>query len=551
MLRLSIERPGAVSIARDFEGPEVIVGRSEKVDVFLDDSSVSRRHARFFREGAVWLLQDLGSRNGTKLNGRPVQAAERIALRDVVCVGAVSLRVLDPARTAEGQDAAGTASVGQPVSVLDSDTEGTVYSVVRPASELMLRDTAAASRLKMLNEVHKALASPIARGDLLQMVLDRAFAELQPEHAAIFLKGPDGELYRAAERKAPGAGGELLVSRRLAAEVTVKGAAALVLDAQTDERFSAAQSVMFSGVRSILAAPLSDAEGCVGMIALHSRLRGRQFSEPDLELLVSLASAAALRVRNIDLAEAAAERRILERELALARDIQMAMLRRPPARDEIEIATHLVPARSVGGDFYDFLVDGDRLWFVVADVSGKGIGAALMMAVAQTLFRALAASRTTLAELMTRLNRELAHDNERAMFVTALAGCLDLGNGDLQLANAGHNLPYLLRPPRAVEPLAATNAIALGVEEEVTFPISEVGLRPGDGLFVYTDGVCDAVNIARQTFGTKGIERQLADIADRPSQEIVNRMSHAIETFATGTAQEDDITIAVVRYRGR
>lgn len=524
------------------DGGEAVVGRSEKADIALDDSSVSRRHARFFHQQDGWFLEDLQSRNGTYLNGRRLEAPERVTADDVVRVGSIVLRVVASAGDAAPSDA----------TLAGGGTDDAVFSVLRPASELMhSADATASSRLKVLNEVHRALASPITRANLLQMVLDRAFAVLHPEQAAIFLTGADGELRRAAERTSASASGPLLVSRRLAEEVTVKGAAALVLDAQTDERFAAAQSILASGVRSILAAPLSDAAGCLGMIALYSRIHVRRFSEDDLQLLVSLASAAALRIRNIDLVEAAAEQRVLERELALARDIQAAMLRRrPPAREDVEIAARLVPARSVGGDFYDFLVDGDRLWFVVADVSGKGMGAALMMAVAQTLFRAIAPSGATLGDVMARLNTELARDNDRAMFVTALAGCLDLATGRLQLANAGHNLPYRLCAHGGAKELPVINAVALGVVETARFPITELALEPGDGLFVYTDGACDAVDPGHRSFGTAGIESRLQDLASRPAEAIVDAMFHAIDAFAGGAPQEDDITVGIIRYRG-
>jgi sigma-B regulation protein RsbU (phosphoserine phosphatase) len=342
----------------------------------------------------------------------------------------------------------------------------------------------------------------------------------------------------------------LLVSRRLAHEVTVKGAAALVLDARSDERFAAAQSVILSGVRSILAAPLSDAQGCLGMIALFSNVAARRFSEQDLELLVSLASAAALRVRNIVLVEQEAQRRVVDRELALARDIQMRMLRpRPLGRADVDVAARQVPARQVGCDFYEYLVVADRLWFIVADVSGRGMPAALTMAMSQTLFRAVAALNLPLGEVMSRLNRELARDNDGAMFVTALAGRLDLTTGLLELANAGHNLPYLLRGGGAADLLAARNALALGVTDDVAFPVTEVMLAAGDGLFAYTDGVCDAIDPNGAVFGTARIEQYLKGAAERPVNELVDGLFQIVETYASGAAQEDDITVAVFRYR--
>jgi phosphoserine phosphatase RsbU/P len=542
-LLLRIQAPGAAPTDRTFDAEALVIGRKGGAEVVVDDASVSRRHARLFVREGRWWVEDLQSRNGTRLNGALVSEAVGLRAGDVIRVGDTEVRMVPPEAVATPAPA-----------VLESPTASQLlFSVLKPASELLGAagaERGASSRLRVLNEVHRALAAPISREDLLQMVLDRAFAVLQPEDAAVFLRAEDGELFRAAERHSSRSAGPLLVSRRLAEEVTIKGAAALVLDAQMDERFASAESVIMSGVRSILAAPLSDSEGCLGMMALYSNVAARRFSEQDLELLVSLASAAALRIRNIALVEREAERRVVDRELALAREIQMGMLRhRPLGRSDVEVAARQVPARLVGGDFYQYLMDADRLWFIVADVSGKGMAAALMMAMSQTLFRGIAALRLPLGDVMTRLNREVARDNDRAMFVTALAGCLDLTTGRMELANAGHNLPYLLHRDGTVELLTARNAVALGVMDDVTFPITERVLEPGDGLFLYTDGVCDAVDPTGSAFGTTGLEQHLRAVAGQQADRIVEGVFQAVETFAGGAGQEDDITVVVIRYR--
>jgi sigma-B regulation protein RsbU (phosphoserine phosphatase) len=287
------------------------------------------------------------------------------------------------------------------------------------------------------------------------------------------------------------------------------------------------------------------------MIALYSRFHARRFEEQDLELLVSLASAAAMRARSIALAEEAAERRVVDRELALARDIQTGMLqRRSLDRSEVDTAARQLPARLVGGDFYEFQVDAGRLWFIIGDVAGKGMAAALMMVMAQTFFRAIAPLGLPLGDVMARLNRELARDNDRAMFVTAIAGCLDLATGRMALANAGHNLPYLLRRNGAVEIIAAANGLALGVMEDATFPLTELAIDPGDAFLAYTDGVCDAIDPGGISFGTDGLERQLRLVAQHRPDLIVNSLFQAVEAHAGDAAQEDDITIVAIRYYG-
>jgi len=544
-LELAIERRGAPPTTRSFDGESVIVGRTEKADITIDDYSVSRRHARFFRRNGVWFVEDLGSRNGTDVNGRRISEPSPVNPGDVITIGSSVLRL-------PGDHVAAAA----PHSTIEAERDESIYSVLRPAADLMEEVATggaakAMARLRLLHEVHRALAAPIARADLLQMLLDQACAVLRPEQAAIFMRAADGSVERVASRRWGGGSAPMLVSRRLAEEVIDKRSAALVLDAQCDERFAGAMSVLASGVRSILAAPLADAEGCLGMIALYSSIGVRRFSEQDLEVLVSIASAAAMRIRNIDMAEAAAERRALDREIALARDIQMDLLRRrPPERPEVELAGRVIPAHSVGGDFYDFVIAGEKLWFVVADVSGKGMGAALMMAVGQTLFRAVTASGGELGELMTRVNHELAIENDRAMFITAMAGCLDLASGQLLLVNAGHNLPYHLGRDGAISMLNVRNSLALGVVDNAGYPVTEVPLAPGDAVLLYTDGVCDAIDEAGQRFGTSGLERALGEIASLPADAVVQHLCDAVIRFAGSAPQEDDITVALVRYRG-
>ncbi len=277
--------------------------------------------------------------------------------------------------------------------------------------------------------------------------------------------------------------------------------AAVDQDASIDERFSEAKSIMLAGVRSIVAAPLLGPDGCLGMIVLHSRFRGRQFSEEDMALLVSLGAAAALRLKNITLVEEAAERRLLERELALAHEIQMGMLPTDfPERAEIEAGAGLQPAQSVGGDLYDVVDAGDRVWFVVGDVSGKGVGAALFMAVTRTLFRAIVPSASSISDLCNRMNVELARDNEKAMFVTAFVGCLDLGIGHLEFVNAGRLPPVRLGTDGKVEVLEAVPGLPLGAMADYTYVPQHLTLRPGDGLFLYTDGITEAENADREQF---------------------------------------------------
>jgi len=408
------------------------------------------------------------------------------------------------------------------------------------------------SRLRLLNEVHRALARPITLAALLELILDTAFQHLRPEEGAIFLRAADDQFERVATRRVPGVPGEFLCSRRLIQEVTEKGMAALVLDAAADERFAKAESIIGTGIRSIVAAPLLDEEGCTGLIVLDSRLNVRRFSEDDMELLVSLAAAAALRIRNLAYAEEAAKRRLLDKELALAHQIQMAMLPKVfPQRPEFELSAALRPAKSVGGDLYDFLLEGDRLWFLIGDVSGKGVGAALFMAVTKTLFHAIVPGADSLSAVLARVNRELCRDNEHSLFVTAFVGCLDLGSGEMEFGNAGHNPPYLLRALGSIDCLASAPQVALGVLLDHMYTTGRSTLAAGDALFLYTDGVIEELNPAGEQFSDERLRAHLERDTRSPVGPLVDGTMAVVEDFAGGRPQSDDITVMAIRYHKR
>jgi serine phosphatase RsbU (regulator of sigma subunit) len=385
----------------------------------------------------------------------------------------------------------------------------------------------------------------------VELILESAFTHLKPEEGAVFLRRPDGELYRATSRRLPEETGEFVYSRRLIREVAEEGKAALVEDVSRDERFASSESLIGFGVRSLLAAPLLDAEGSAGMIVLHSRAQVRKFKEADLELLVSLANAATLRLRTIMLAEQTAQKRLLDKELALAHDIQMGMLpKRFPERPEFELEAVLRPARSVGGDLYDFLLLGDRLWLLVGDVSGKGVAAALVMAMTRTLFHAVVPGEASLSGVAARMNQELARDNDRAMFVTAFLACLDVTTGVLEYVNAGHNPPYRMTRVGPLAPVTGARGLPLGVFEDQSYPTDELRLEAGDALVVLTDGVVEATNPGGEAFGEPRLEAELRRLGgETAARDLVDQTLDALDAFVSGAPPADDITILALRWR--
>ena len=534
--RVRVEPPDQPAFERDLDAREVVVGRAATAGLVVPDSSVSRQHARLFQRDGRWWAEDLGATNGTLLNDKPLTTATVLAPGDRLKLGGTTLQLVPAATT--------TLPSPQPPA---------------PASPLPARVPAtgpsespgSAARFATLNEIHRALATPISLTELLDLILQRSFDVLHPEEGVILLKQPDGSFKPAASRKKSGESGPVTVSRRIVDEVAGKQRPALVLDAAMDQRFADSHSIVASGVRSVVAAPLVDAEGTLGLIALTSRASVRQFAEPDLDLLVSLASAAALRVRNVALAEEAAARKVLERELALAHDMQMAMLpRHMPDRAEIRMAAALTPARSVGGDLYDFVIDDEGLWFIVADVSGKGVGAALYMAVVKTLFRATVQTRPDLAGILQVMNRELSRDNEQMMFVTAIVGRLTFETGQITAVDAGHNPVLVVGPRGDLSSPTLEKSIALGVDADATFKVSTFKIDAGSTMLLYTDGATDARNTAGEIFGVDRLKRAVGSSLGRTATDLVHSTLKVVNKFAAGAPPEDDLTLLAIEYLG-
>ncbi|HEU4343112.1 MAG TPA: SpoIIE family protein phosphatase [Candidatus Binatia bacterium] len=247
----------------------------------------------------------------------------------------------------------------------------------------------------------------------------------------------------------------------------------------------------------------------------------------------------------------AAKERI-ESELKIASEIQMSMLPKtfPPFPDHAELDIHaaILPAKEVGGDFYDFFfIDEHRLCLVIADVSGKGIPAALFMAVTKTLLRAETDEIQAPDEVLSRLNRELCRDNDSCMFVTVFCGILDTRTGRFDYSNGGHNLPYRLSNGGAAT-FENTGGAALGLSENTSYRSQSTVLNPGEGLFLYTDGVTEAMDAAGGLFSERRLEEFLMARRGSTAREIVASLLESVKRHSSGVPQSDDVTTLVLRY---
>lgn len=259
----------------------------------------------------------------------------------------------------------------------------------------------------------------------------------------------------------------------------------------------------------------------------------------------------------VDLEAATAARVRVESELSAAREIQVGMLPRtfPPFPDktDLDVYAMLESAKEVGGDLYDyFLIDENRLFFVVGDVSGKGVPAALFMAMTTSLFKAHAMSGASTREIMTRVNEELSRENAAEMFVTVFACILDLRDGTVEYSDGGHEAPFIVRKGGAVERLAKHQGMALGILEDVAYRADRFRLDAGDALVLFTDGVSEATNADDDLFTTDRIESALSAAREEVSaRRIAQGLSESVSAFVGAVPQSDDIAILVVGYNGK
>jgi sigma-B regulation protein RsbU (phosphoserine phosphatase) len=246
----------------------------------------------------------------------------------------------------------------------------------------------------------------------------------------------------------------------------------------------------------------------------------------------------------------------IQQELSIAARIQQSILPRNfppfPERREFELHAAMVPAKEVGGDLYDFfLLDDDHLGVVIGDVSGKGVPAAIFMAVCRTLLRATALQRLSPGACLQYLNTTLSGQSASSMFVTLFYGILDTRTGDLEFAIGAHNPPYLFTTDGKVQPLpVACGGTIVGLIGEARFETNTCRIAPGEALLLYTDGVPEAVDRNEEFYSEARLEEFLAGHAALGVEKVVSQLHAEVQSFAAGMAQADDITVMALRYHG-
>ena len=348
---------------------------------------------------------------------------------------------------------------------------------------------------------------------------------------------------------------EFPVGEGIVGRVAETGRGELRADAASDPRIVKHEDLALA-VRSVIAVPLVFRDRCFGVLALANPAGDQPFTASDFTLMQSLAEQAALALHNAEFLNLQVEKQQLDLDLSVARGIQQMLLPRQAAQlSGLDLDARYLPAQKIGGDLYDvFALSDTRLGVVVADVSGKGISAALLMAICRTNLRQIASRHSTPAAALVELNRVLGAEITGGLFVTMLYAIIDVGANEVVFARAGHELPLFLRAAgtAGVGPADYVNsdgmAIGLVADEIFSAAIQDrrEPFRPGDTLVLYTDGLTEAPNEEETEFSGARLADAVRSRPGRPAREINDGILEAVQRFTGDTVQRDDFTLVTV-----
>ena len=538
--------------------PVFTIGRKAENDLQMLSDTVSRQHAEIKYEDDTYYLIDVGSKRGTYVND---QRIERYALhhQDRLRVG--------------GDDE-------QQIIFLD-DTVENASAIFNSSPSLTLsppskdRSPAASAneelqKLARFVEVNQAFKFSLTPDDVLLLIVDAAIEITQADRGFLMLLNTQGNLeFKVARDRNRNSlvGNDFEMSRSVVEESFKQNRSVIINDSKVSMAGLPRDSVRNLSLRSIACIPLRrfqmtenmDAttilkRDVIGVLYVDSSVSGGTLTQTSLKLLESLAFEATKSLESVRLMHEEAEKKNLEVELGMAREVQVALSPSAinsalGAQDHFEVAASSVPSRYVGGDFYDLipLKDG-RFVFVLGDVSGKGVAAALLAAMAQGALQVQFASNLPLTEVISSLNKLLAHRSESNRFITLFCAVLDR-EGHFTYINAGHNLPILARTTGETEMLT-TKSVLLGAFDFIEYKPLQTRLNAGDVVVIYTDGVTEAVNADNEMFSDERLEALVKASVHLSAEQIKQRILDEVLSFTRGLPQGDDITLIVLKLKG-
>jgi sigma-B regulation protein RsbU (phosphoserine phosphatase) len=524
-----------------------LVGRGPYNHVVLDDTRISRQHAKVSPEPGGHVVYDLNSANGTFVNEVQVKR-QKLSPADVVRFGPFSFKF-----ESEALDRTGPIKVGKfmevhtqvgsepPSKIIDSldASLATNPGVAHDLAELEDSDR----KLRTLYAFMQSVATTLEQGELFERIL-RNLLELFPaaESVAIYLREASTGMMepRKVLRRDAGPPALSTLPGLFHEEVVLKGRAILSAPLVPGAKGSGGLSMH---------APMMFGADVLGVLHVRGGERGLiAFNQSDLDLLTGLASQAAMALQNARMHAESLKQQRLQQDLLLAEQIQKSFLpRQLPSVEGMEFVTDYRPAYSVGGDFYDlFWLDHERVGVFIGDVSGKGVSAALLMARISSDLRISALAESSPARAMARVNMAVLERKQHDIFVTGIYMTLDVKTKHVTLANAGHLPPFIRRKARGeLVRVEGGSGTAIGIFDEAIYEQTEIDLEPGDTIVLCTDGVLEATDELGEQFGFERLELSLSAGTSRP-KDVSDRLQRDLREHVGDAPQYDDVTLMVL-----
>lgn len=524
------------------------IGRHQENHLILRDSRASRNHAQIVLENGEYVLEDEGSRHGTYVNGQRVEGRLLLRTGDRIDFGFPdSYQLLFATETAELNRL--MEQLSQPAKGVDPAPGGTGLA-----------------KLRAVLEVGRTLQSSFSMDDVLAAVVDAALTVTGCERGFLLLRSGDELQFRVARDRSgrPLAADELRVPQRVInrALQNRRELLSMSFDPAGAEGALPEHSVADLELRAVVCVPLvrissgggnetsiiATANQTAGVLYMDSRIRAADLAGGNRELLQTLAIEASTVLENARLLEEERAKRTMEEELGFARRIQQTLLPAAlPSTGWFRAKGSSESSRQVGGDYFDVMRLSDNLWSaVVADVSGKGVSAALLASLLQGAFLTLSEEPASMPHTVRRINVYLHERTEGSRYATVLYCLLDR-SGLLRYINAGHCAPLVISTDGSYEYLEAT-AMPVGLLSGAEFPVETRQLRAGDKVVAYSDGVTEAQNPSGAYFGRRRLREVAVAQREAPEQELHDAILEELDKFTDGAPQADDVTLFVMQY---
>ncbi|HVT44627.1 MAG TPA: SpoIIE family protein phosphatase [Thermoanaerobaculia bacterium] len=535
---LMLYQPSMAPVRIPLATEVVSLGRAVDCTIPIKDRFLSRRHAEIIFRHGDYFLRDCNSANGTLINGVRLENERKLEPGDHITLG--DTEIVFDSKTGQVKQAS-VDSISVDDSILSSNLSIPVHRVVE---EDLAKDRHP-ERLQILNALAMELLEDRPLNELFDFILDRVMKLLKPSRAALALLNEDKKsftnvkLRRTDESDTSG----LTISRTLLNEVVEGKKVLSYVDMNENEKISQALSIIGQSIRSVLCAPLIVGDSVLGVLYVDYLVTKSRISEEEVRLVAQVARFAAIKLETTRLREESYAKQKMDEELRTAYVIQSRLL--PSAPPEVEgfyFAGLNRPCRTVSGDYFDFVARPDgRVYFVIADVSGKGITAALVMASLATAFNIFTRDDPDPAALVRELNQTLAPKTAPTKFVTLFAAVLDPTTGTIEFTNAGHCPPLIVRKD-SVEQLRDTDMV-IGLFPPAVYRTQRVTLEPGDALITFTDGIIEAENSDEIEMGSDPITEIVRPFHGVPAEAAVRAIEAAVLEYMGNAAAGDDITI--------